>query len=801
MMLRKFFSLALLLLLSLYHLHAQGRPSFTTVVEGLYHPVGMALLPDGSVLVSEMGSMEVDTRFGFDSESAGVSLLRPDGSARRLVSGFPSGRDPADLLGALALAVSPDQKSIYISHHNAQRLYTLPVSAALNPRRDPFQPSDLGSALAGARGAQNTFLLHPFDIAFSDDGAPLLTDSLANSIVFETDEGARRTWHRFAALDDPWSRGGKLEAVPRGIARRGDEFAVALFTGCPHPPNSGQLVAIDQQGSQRTLVANLNMPIDVAVDNEGDIWALEFAVASSEGACFSAADLEARSGRLSRLNRDAEWETIVDNLDFPGAVLPMPDGSLYISEVYAGRVLRLRFDDERQAVKRYSSARITAPVYAEIADVDGSLRQVIEREALSPYPGRDQIEGDTALARLGRELFFDPILSGDRNISCATCHHPDLAMTDGRALPIGTGGHGLGEGRVFLPEVTVGADTRFDLTGVIANPFIGEFIPRNSPTVMNAAIARSQFWDSRVEKRGSEGQIHAPDDVVSELDLSDSAVAQAMLPIVSRAEMAGVSLGNEPTSVIREILAERLRGIPAYARQFEAVFGASEISPLHVALALAAFQRQLIFTAAPWDNYIAGDSEALNEDQKRGALLFYGELNPQLNCARCHSGDLFTDFQHYNLLVPQIGPGKRNGPSGRDDFGRSNVSFDHRDQYKFRTPSLRNVELTAPYFHSGAYPRLEDVIWHHADIWRASMAYDPRVNLPDAMQDHYFPYSFERQAHSVSPRLAGGLPMSEDDVADLVAFLMSLTDPAARDLSHLVPDSVPSGLPLDPVLR
>ena len=800
-MLRKILPLTLLLVLSLSHLHAQGGPSLTSVVEGLYHPVGMALLPDGSVLVSEMGSMEVDTRFGFDPDSAGISLLTPDGSARRLVSGFPSGRDPSDLLGVLALAVSPDQETIYIGHHNAQRLYALPVSAALSPRREPYTPGELETAMTGARGARNTFLLHPFDIAFSGEGAPLVTDSLANSIVFETEEGVRRSLHRFAALDDPRRPGGKLEAVPRGIARLGDEYCVALFTGCPHPPNSGELVAIDQEGNQRTLVDNLNMPIDVAIDAEGNVWLLEFAAARGEEACFSAGDLEARSGRLSRLKRDGAMETIVDNLDFPGAVLPLPDGSLYISEVYAGRVLHLRFDGARQAVKRYSSAGAAEPTYAKIDDVDRALRRVIEDEALSPYPGSDKIEGDTALARLGRDLFFDPILSGDKNISCATCHHPDLAMADGRVLSIGAGAHGLGEERVFLPEVTVSADTRFDLTGVIVNPFIGEFIARNSPTVINAGIGRSQFWDSRVEKRGSEGLIHTPDDVVTELDLSDAAIAQAMLPIVSRAEMAGATFGNEPSSVIRENLARRLRDIPAYVTQFEAVFGSGEISPLQIAEAMAAFERQLIFTAAPWDDYIAGDNEALNEEQKRGALLFYGELNPGVNCAQCHSGNMFTDIQHYNLLAPQVGTGKRNGPSERDDFGRSNVTFDHRDQYKFRTPSLRNVELTAPYFHSGAYPTLADVIWHHADIWRGSMTYDPSKHLPDAMQDSYFPYNFERQAHSVSPQLAGGMPMSEDDVADLVAFLMSLTDPAARDLSHLVPDSAPSGLPLDPVLR
>ena len=209
----------------------------------------------------------------------------------------------------------------------------------------------------------------------------------------------------------------------------------------------------------------------------------------------------------------------------------------------------------------------------------------------------------------------------------------------------------------------------------------------------------------------------------------------------------------------------------------------------------------MIFTESPWDNYLAGDQQALSVEQKRGALLFFGEINQEVNCASCHSGDLFTDMDFYNLLVPQIGPGKDNGVHGIDDFGRANVSYDYRDQYRFRAPGLRNVDLTAPYFHSGAYQTLADVIWHHADPWRANMIYDPEQQLPPALEDQVLPYDFERQAHSVARPMRAGLPMSDEDVADLVAFLRSLTDPAARDLSHITPTEVPSGLPLDPLPR
>ena len=118
--------------------NAQDDPLITTVVEGLYHPVGMELLPDGSVLISEMGSLEQDTRFGFSRYSAGVSLLRPDGTIGRLVSGFPSGHDPSDFLGVLPLALSPDKQTLYIGHHGAQQLFTLPASQATRLPARPF---------------------------------------------------------------------------------------------------------------------------------------------------------------------------------------------------------------------------------------------------------------------------------------------------------------------------------------------------------------------------------------------------------------------------------------------------------------------------------------------------------------------------------------------------------------------------------------------------------------------------------------------------------------------------------------
>lgn len=745
----------------------------------------MALLPDGGLLIAEAG--------GHGERSAGISLLTPDGELGRLVSGIRSTFLRDDLISAPALAVTPDGDTILIGLGGSQ-LYGLPSAAARSLPDKPFGPRDLEPR---QKGSGNVFLLHPFDIAFDGSGAPVVTDAAGNGLVTENEDGSLRYLRRFAALDNPQHDGGRLEALPTGLARYKDAFYVTLFGGCPHVANSGELVALDDDGRQRTVVDGLNMPVDVALDAAGALWLLEFASQAPRGACFAGLDQQDASGRLSRISAQGVLETVVEGLHFPTAVLPMPDGGLYVTEAYAGRLLHIGFDAEPDPPRRFPPGQKAQRHAVDLRDLDRALRAVIAELDLSPYPGRDIQEPESELTRLGRDLFFDPILSGDQNISCGTCHHPEFAMTDGRVLPIGAGGQGLGESRAFRKLTNLPEDAGEGMT--VVNPFVGAFIPRNSPTVINSALLRGQFWDGRVELAAADAPVRTLEDAINDLDLTDPLTAQVLFPITSQHEMAGVTLGEFSPTVIRLLLLERLRAVPAYVERFAAAFDSPTITLRRLAEAVAAFERQLIFTQSPWDDYVAGAADALSEDQKRGALLFFGALNRGVNCAACHSGDLFTDQRFHNLLVPQLGPGKDNGIDGNDDFGRANVSFDHRDQYRFRTPSLRNVELTPPYFHSGAYDELEEVIWHHADPWRANILYEPDEHLPRAFTDQVLAYDFERQAHSVSDRIGAGMPVSEADVADLVAFLRSLTDPAARDLSHITPAEVPSGLPLDPL--
>ena len=146
-------------------------------------------------------------------------------------------------------------------------------------------------------------------------------------------------------------------------------------------------------------------------------------------------------------------------------------------------------------------------------------------------------------------------------------------MTDGRVLPIGAGGHGLGESRAFRKLIRSNASAGATNGEDIVNPFVDVFIPRNSPTVINSALLSSQFWDGRVEQRPEDETVRTLEDAVNDLDLEDPLLAQALFPITSQHEMAGVEFGDFPPMVIRLLLLERLRGNEEYAQRFASVFG------------------------------------------------------------------------------------------------------------------------------------------------------------------------------------------------------------------------------------
>ncbi len=243
---------------------------------------------------------------------------------------------------------------------------------------------------------------------------------------------------------------------------------------------------------------------------------------------------------------------------------------------------------------------------------------------------------------LGRKLFYDPMLSVDGTVACATCHTLDFGFSDGKQFSEGVEGQMGG---------------------------------RNSPTVFTVAYYTTQFWDGR-----------AP-----------SLEKQAEGPVQDPVEMGQTLEGVE----------EKLMADSSYRSEFEIAFGPGRITFEMVEKAIASFERTVVSGNSPFDRYLyGGDEEALSESAQRGLEVF---RDPEKgNCTVCHTIDetyaLFTDNEFHNLGVDL-------DPQGElKDLGRYEVSQNESDRGAFKTPSLRNVALTAPYMHDGSLKTLQDVI-------------------------------------------------------------------------------------------
>lgn len=402
------------------------------------------------------------------------------------------------------------------------------------------------------------------------------------------------------------------------------------------------------------------------------------------------------------------------------------------------------------------------------------------------------VEPDIERAALGQLLFYDPILSGNRNISCATCHHPRFGTSDGVSLSLGEGGVGLG------PERQVDAD----------NP-PEQRLPRNAPALWNLGATEFtvMFHDGRLEADPQEPNgIRTP--LGSEMTQGFDSVlsAQSMFPVLSADEMAGHYSENEISQSVRlgflsqpggawEQLADRVQAIPAYAQQLQDLRREDEAEGFPLISNLIADFIRFEWRAdnSLFDRAMRGEA-ALPPEARRGMGLFYGEAG----CSSCHSGWFQTDHAFHAIAMPQIGPGKsaRFESHARDE-GRMRVTGEAQDAYAFRTPSLRNVTLTAPYGHNGAYADLEAVIRHHLDPLGGVERYDlAQARLPALANanDTHALSDAEETARIASANDLAPLALNDDQIAALIAFLGTLTDDAKR---FGVPETVPSGLPVD----
>lgn len=330
---------------------------------------------------------------------------------------------------------------------------------------------------------------------------------------------------------------------------------------------------------------------------------------------------------------------------------------------------------------------------------------------------------------LGRALFWDPVLSGGKDVSCATCHHPATGYADALDLSIGANGQGQGAARRFRAPNDI------------------PFVKRNSPTVLNAAFngltaagnvdpdLAPMFWDGRAK----------------------SLETQSLMPVATLEEMRGHQYAE---GVALDSVVARLRRLPTYAALFTGAFAEpSPVTAINIGKALACFERTLVATDSRFDDYMRGNQAALSSQEVAGLNAFVAS-----GCAKCHNGPMLSDYQMHILGVAD------NGKNAASDAGVNGT-------YAFRTPSLRNVALTAPYMHNGTIRDLTGVL----------NFYDPGRG----------------QAPSSNPHVAVSqrdplFPNHVNNAQAIIAFLGTLT---ATSYDRTVPTAVPSGLPVGGNIR
>jgi len=269
---------------------------------------------------------------------------------------------------------------------------------------------------------------------------------------------------------------------------------------------------------------------------------------------------------------------------------------------------------------------------------------------------------------LGRLLFFDPILSGDKDVACATCHHPSNGYAELRDVSIGVNGKGLSLNRKFNQPNTIPLGKRNAHT-ILNTAFNGmntanKYIPEEAP----------MFWDNRIK----------------------SLEGQALEPIKSFDEMRGTRYEEHE---ILDVVVARLKAIPEYQQLFETAFGEEEsINIDNLGKAIASFERQLTANNSRFDQYMRGEENALSLSEKDGFELFM-----KAGCANCHNGPMFSDFKVHVLGVPE------NKKLSVPDKG-------FEEKFAFRTPTLRNLRFTAPYMHNGSMSDLKEVLEFYEDI-------------------------------------------------------------------------------------
>ena len=448
-----------------------------------------------------------------------------------------------------------------------------------------------------------------------------------------------------------------------------------------------------------------------------------------------------------------------------------------------------------------------------------SLQQALsayEPEWLIPNIEALNNQRNPALEKLGMALFFSKSLSGNFDVACASCHHPLLAGGDKLSLPVGEAAYNpdlLGPGRWH--DWQASKDHKADGAPNVA---------RHSPTTFNSALYQQAlfadgrvFVDSQGHNNQAEPNFRSPDSRFAQFDANAGTsllATQTRFPVTSNEEMRGFEFAQgKANDEVRQNIVERLNGQSAelshnqWLQQFRLAFNQANATQTelinfnNIQNALAAYQRSQLLIDNNWYQYLKGDKDALSEAQKKGALVFFRSAEDGgANCIACHQPPAFTDEKYHNIAMIQFGRGKR---ANQEDFGRRGVTQREVDRYGFRTPSLLNVEHTAPYGHTGAYLNLEDIIQHHINPTAAIQKFDFSFSKNPQLRYVASLYSNSRQltdkalkhlsnAQDVKTSLLSeGFQLSDDELSNLTFFLAALTDPcleSAECLQQWIPD-------------
>jgi cytochrome c peroxidase len=315
-----------------------------------------------------------------------------------------------------------------------------------------------------------------------------------------------------------------------------------------------------------------------------------------------------------------------------------------------------------------------------------------------------------AKASLGQALFWDEQLSSARTVACGTCHIPAAGGSDPRSAAPGPlaqhpgfdGLFGTDDDLQGSPGV-VGTDAANLLQPTDPFAFVPQVTGRKAPTMVNAAFVPALFWDGRAGGAFSDpltGALLLPFGAALESQAAGPPVSSVEMAHSGRdwADVAARVAASPPLALATDVPAALSAWIAGrdYPAQFGEAFGSPEVTPARIAMAIATYERTLVSDQAPWDDFVAGVPGALTPLQDLGRAVFFGPGR----CNICHGGPLFTDnLFHANGVRPP-----------EEDPGLGALTGLPQDQGRFKTPTLRNVALRAPFFHTGSFPTLASVV-------------------------------------------------------------------------------------------